>query len=60
MPTFEYNISDIEKLTGEKINKLLEYFEFLKLEAQIDKDKISIEFKDINRPELWAIEILAR
>lgn len=60
MPTFEYRISEIEKLVGVSIDKFIEHFESLKLEAEMEGDKIRIEFKDANRPELWAIEILAR
>lgn len=60
MPTFSYSIKELEKLTGEKLSKLKEHFESLKLEEEIEGNEIVIEFKDANRPELWAIEILAR
>lgn len=60
MPTFSYNIKDIEKLVGTKIDNFKKYLELLKIDYEIEKENISLEFKDINRPELWAIEILAR
>ncbi|MEM2768687.1 MAG: phenylalanine--tRNA ligase subunit beta [Candidatus Pacearchaeota archaeon] len=60
MPTFSYKIKDIEKLVGAKINNIEKYLEFLKIDYEIKGDEISLEFKDVNRPELWAIEILAR
>lgn len=60
MPAFEYKIKQLETLVGEKIENITKFFPSLKLEGEIKGDTILIEFKDVNRPELWTLEVLAR
>jgi phenylalanyl-tRNA synthetase beta chain len=62
MPTLTFNLKEVERFFGFKIDKNLELLEQLKIEADIDKknNQVKFEFKDVNRPELFCVEILAK
>ncbi len=62
MPTIEISKKDLTNLVGIKFN-LDEALPLLKAEAEEDtndKDKLKIEHKDINRPDLLCVEGMAR
>jgi len=62
MPTLTFNFREVERYLGLKIEKNLHVFEKLKIEVDIDKknNQVRFEFKDVNRPELFIVEILAK
>ena len=62
MPTLTFNLKEVEKYFGFNIEKNLRLFEKLKIEVEVNRkdNQVKFEFKDINRPELFAIEILAK
>lgn len=64
MPTIEISFSELENLLGIKIqtdDKLTELLAYVKGEIEkIDKDIITINLEDSNRPDLWCIEGIAR
>lgn len=62
MPTIEISKKDLNELVGIKFN-LEEAMPLLKAEAthdEKDKDKLKIELKDVNRPDLLSVEGIAR
>ncbi len=63
MPVIEISLKDLEKLLGVSLNNydLEELFSYVK--AEIDEwsdDKLKLEMKDTNRPDLWSVEGIAR
>jgi len=65
MPTIELYIEDLEKLVGAKLpresEKLDEILSFIKGEVKtLEIDKLTIELKDGNRPDLLGAEGIAR
>ncbi|MEM0360480.1 MAG: phenylalanine--tRNA ligase subunit beta [Candidatus Diapherotrites archaeon] len=64
MPTIEISKKDLESLTGKKIpeQELQEKaILFAKSEIEnIEGDKLKIDVKDSNRPDLWSVEGIAR
>lgn len=63
MPTIEGSRKDLEKLVGKKFSgkELENALLFAKGELeQAQGDKIKIDIKDTNRPDLWSIEGIAR
>lgn len=62
MPTIEISRKDLNELTGIKF-ELDEVMPLIKAEATIDekdKDKIKVELKDVNRPDLLSVEGIAK
>jgi phenylalanyl-tRNA synthetase beta chain len=63
MPKIEISFNDLISLVKSNfdLKKLEEYLEFVKGEIdEIKEDKIKIEIKDTNRPDLWSTEGIAR
>ncbi len=63
MPVIEISLKDLEKLLGKSLKDfdLEELFSYVK--AEIDEqegDKLKLEMKDTNRPDLWSVEGIAR
>lgn len=62
MPTIEISKKDLNELTGIKL-ELEEAMPMIKAEASIDennKDRIKVELKDVNRPDLLSVEGIAK
>ena len=65
MPKIDVQLSDLQKLIGEKIvGERLEYL-LDQCKAEIDSldeatGEMSVELRDTNRPDLWSVEGLAR
>ena len=61
MPTIDVNRKDLQKFIGkfseEQLEKLLRY---VKSEIKFYDEELRIEIKDINRPDLWSVEGIAR
>jgi len=63
MPTIEINKTDLEKQLGKSFGKekFEEVLQYTKLEiSAISGDKITLEVKDSNRPDLLSVEGIAR
>ena len=63
MPKVEASLSDLKSLIGRdlSIGELEEMLMLGKTELdEIDGDKIKLDFKDTNRPDLWSVEGVAR
>ncbi len=63
MPTVEFRKNDMEKLVGKKLpeQELREAVLFAKGEVdEVQGDKIKVDIKDTNRPDLWSAEGIAR
>lgn len=64
MPTIEFSISDLERLLDKKLE--LESLKnegifFVKGEVdETDNDQLKVDIKDVNRPDLWSVEGIAR
>jgi len=61
MPTIEFELADLEKLVGKKLHDLASLLEYAKAELEQVQDGIAkVTIEDSNRPDLWAVEGLAR
>lgn len=64
MPTIEISKRDLEKLVGKKIpEKELRGQAILFAKGEIESvegDKLKVDIKDTNRPDLWSVEGIAR
>ncbi len=62
MPTIEFSKKDLERLVGKKLNckELEEAVLFAKGELEECSEKIKVDIKDTNRPDLWSVEGIAR
>jgi phenylalanyl-tRNA synthetase beta chain len=63
MPTIEVSKKDLEKLSGRGIkeSEMTQLLTYAKAEYEGgDGDNIKIECKDVNRPDLWCVEGIAR
>lgn len=63
MPKIEISLNDLISLTKNSfdLKKFEEYLQFVKGEIdEIKEDKIKVEIKDTNRPDLWSTEGIAR
>ncbi len=63
MPKFEISKSDLEKLVGKRfsLKDLEDALLFAKTELDShDGDKLKVDVKDTNRPDLWSVEGIAR
>ncbi len=63
MPTIEISKADMEQLLGKKLDlaMLSDYLSYAKAEIKsVDGDVLKVDIKDVNRPELWCVEGLAR
>src|SRR3989344_2837786 len=63
MPTIQFSKKDLEGLVGKKFsqNELEDALLFVK--GEVDKaegDKITLDVKETNRPDLWSVEGVAR
>jgi phenylalanyl-tRNA synthetase beta chain len=61
----QFSLTDLEGLLGKTLSRdkegLNEIFAFVKGDVEsLDGDAISIEVKDSNRPDIWAVEGIAR
>ncbi len=62
MPTIEISRRDLQKLVRKKLD-VKEAASYIKAEIEVDeknKDLLHVELKDINRPDLWSVEGIAR
>lgn len=64
MPSFEVSKKDLEQLVGRKFTiKELEDEALLYAKTELDEhdeDKLKLDVKDTNRPDLWSVEGIAR
>lgn len=63
MPTITVIKSDLERLAGQSytLSELEEALETAKAEVKVeDEDRLRVQLKDTNRPDLWSSEGLAR
>ena len=63
MPNVEISLKDISKLVGKKIplKELKEIVLYVKGEVEaVEGDKITVDVKETNRPDLWSAEGIAR
>src|SRR5215831_2365927 len=65
MPGVQFSLADFESLLGRRVPRdkdgLNEILSFVKGDVEsIQGDEVSIEVKDSNRPDIWAIEGIAR
>ncbi|UCG95320.1 MAG: phenylalanine--tRNA ligase subunit beta [archaeon] len=64
MPTIEFSHSDLERLLGKKLcldNFREEAVLFVKGEVDGEENgEIKVDIKDVNRPDLWSVEGIAR
>ncbi|MFH0749195.1 MAG: phenylalanine--tRNA ligase subunit beta [Candidatus Bathyarchaeota archaeon] len=65
MPTIEVLFSDLQQLVGRKLptksEELSDLLAFVKSEVEsFEGEKLSIEVKDGNRPDLWSVEGISR
>ena len=65
MPTIEIDLNDLEKLIGKKLPTAQEELEelFMFVKGEIDKkenNKVWLDIKETNRPDLWSSEGIAR
>ncbi len=58
MPTLTFPRKDLERLTGNSVNKL--DFSSIKAEAAVLGAEMKVELEDTNRPDLWSVEGIAR
>jgi len=61
----QFSLPDLERLLGKSVPRdkegLNEIFAFVKGDVEsLDGDAVSIEVKDSNRPDIWAVEGIAR
>lgn len=65
MPGVQFSLTDLESLLGRSVPRdkegLNEIFGFVKGDVDsLEGDQVSIEVKDSNRPDIWAVEGIAR
>ncbi|HZY93350.1 MAG TPA: phenylalanine--tRNA ligase subunit beta [Candidatus Bathyarchaeia archaeon] len=65
MPNVRFSFSDFEGLIGKNIlpdkDKLNDLLAFVKGDVEsIEADRVSIEIKDSNRPDIWSVEGICR
>lgn len=65
MPGVQFSLTDLESLLGRSVpherEGLNEIFAFVKGDVDsLEGDQVSIEVKDSNRPDIWAVEGIAR
>lgn len=64
MPTIEFSLRDLEKLIGKKIGlEDLKNEGILFVKGEVDENLgeiLKVTIKDINRPDLWSVEGIAR
>ncbi len=63
MPKIEASKKDFEKLIGKRFSEeeLIEALNYAKVELDgLEEDKMILDSKDANRPDLWSIEGIAR
>ncbi len=63
MPTIEFSLEDFYRLFGREVSEeeLEELLPFAKGELEgIEGEKVKVEIKDTNRPDLWSVEGIAR
>ena len=65
MPSLQFSLTDLEGLLGKNVPRdkegLNEIFAFVKSDVEsLEGDAVSIEVKDSNRPDIWAVEGIAR
>src|SRR5260370_40388211 len=61
----QFSLPDLERLLGKSVPRdkqgLNEIFAFVKGDVEsLDGEAVSIEVKDSNRPDIWAVEGIAR
>src|SRR4030042_896990 len=64
MPTIEFSISDLERLLSKKLElNDLKNDGILFVKGEVDeenKGQMKVTIKDVNRPDLWSVEGIAR
>src|SRR5690242_18273371 len=65
MPGVQFSLTDLEELLGKKVPRdkegLNEILSFVKGDVEsLEGNAVSIEVKDSNRPDIWAVEGIAR
>src|SRR5213594_1746330 len=65
MPSVQFSLDDLEGMLGRTVPRdkegLNEIFAFVKGDVEsLEGDTVSIEVKDSNRPDIWAVEGIAR
>jgi len=65
MPSVQFSLTDLERLLGKTVLRdkegLNEIFAFVKGDVEsLEGDAVSIEVKDSNRPDIWAVEGISR
>lgn len=64
MPTVEFSFTDLERILGKKLDmESLKNKGILFVKGEVDEEKdgqLKVTIKDINRPDLWSVEGIAR
>src|SRR2546426_6512287 len=65
MPSVQFSLDDLEGMLGKTVPRdkegLNEILAFVKGDVEsLERDAVSIEVKDSNRPDIWSVEGIAR
>ncbi|MBI4044842.1 MAG: phenylalanine--tRNA ligase subunit beta [Candidatus Diapherotrites archaeon] len=63
MPTIQFSKKDLEGLVGKKFSQIELENALLFVKGEVDKaegDRITLDVKETNRPDLWSVEGIAR